>query len=60
MAFEDYNYGLYNKYILKDPDANDSEDEETMMKKLQLKKLNQGKSGNLGIEMNQDGEFLPL
>ena len=34
MAFEDYNYSLYNKYILKDPDNLESENEETIMKRL--------------------------
>jgi hypothetical protein len=34
MEFEDYNYGYYNKYILKDPDNNDSDDEEATIKRL--------------------------
>ncbi len=28
MMFEDYNYGVYNKYILIDPEHLESEDEE--------------------------------
>ena len=55
MAFEDYNYSLYNKYILKDPDNEDSENEETMLKRLQLKKL-----PGLDLGENQDEEYLPL
>jgi hypothetical protein len=39
MAFEDYNYGHYNKYILKDPEHVDSDDEEATIKRLQMRKL---------------------
>ena len=39
MAFEDYNYGLYNKYILKDPDhVDNSDDDEAALKRFLAKK----------------------
>jgi hypothetical protein len=57
MAFEDYNYSLYNKYILKDPDNAEFEDEAAMLKRLQMQKMS---STGLVTGCCQDEEYLPL
>lgn len=57
MAFEDYNYGHYNKYILKDPEHVDSDDEEATIKRLQMRKLKSLQGMNID---DSDGEYLPL
>ena len=58
MQFEDYNYGIYNKYILVDPTMNE-DDREIFPGQIKGSNLNQNKKHKISSDVDET-KSLPL